>query len=154
MHHSIIHKESPTRCNSVSTFYFIFIWSSTCFGRHTAHRQEPENALAASGFGYVESCWICNCWTFSGRDFTWQHPATTRPTTLYVCKTRGCYCSFRLLVMDGVLPETCWASYEYEIIKILIHCCIQPPVTATTLHSPPSPLAMPLHLGQSEANNA
>ena len=25
--------------------------------------------------------------------------------------------------MGGVSPETCWASYKYEI-KILIHCCI------------------------------
>ena len=49
MHHSIIHIEDPTRCNSVSKFYFIFIWSSTCFGRHTAHHQEPKTALAASG---------------------------------------------------------------------------------------------------------
>ena len=37
VHHSIIHKENPTRCNSVSKFYFIFIWSSTCFGRHASH---------------------------------------------------------------------------------------------------------------------
>jgi hypothetical protein len=27
-------------------------------------------------------------------------------------------------MMGGVSPETCWASYKYEIIKILIHCCI------------------------------
>jgi hypothetical protein len=27
-----------------------FKWSSTCFGRHTAHHQEPKTALAASGF--------------------------------------------------------------------------------------------------------
>jgi hypothetical protein len=31
-------KENPTRCNNVSKFYYsIFIWSSTCFRRHTAH---------------------------------------------------------------------------------------------------------------------
>jgi hypothetical protein len=36
-------------------------------------------------------------------------------------KTRGCQCSFRLLMIGGVSPETCWASYKYEIIKILIH---------------------------------
>jgi len=54
VHHSIIHIWNPTRCNSVSKFYFIFIWSSTCFGRHTAHNQEPKTALAASGFAYVE----------------------------------------------------------------------------------------------------
>jgi len=57
------HIESPTRCNSVSKFYFIFTWSSTCFGRHTAHNQEPKTALAASGFAHVEGCWTCSCWT-------------------------------------------------------------------------------------------
>jgi len=39
-------KKNPTRCNNVSTFYYsIFIWSSTCFGRHTTHHQEPKAAL-------------------------------------------------------------------------------------------------------------
>jgi len=61
----VIHIENPTRCKSVSTFYFIFVWSSTCFGRHTAHHQEPKTALAASGFAYVESCWTCSCWTLT-----------------------------------------------------------------------------------------
>jgi len=61
VHHSIIHIENPTRCHSVSKFYFIFIWSSTCFGRHTAHHQEPKTALVASGFAYVEGCWTCSC---------------------------------------------------------------------------------------------
>jgi hypothetical protein len=42
----------------------------------------------------------------------WQHP-----TTFHVWKTRGCQCSFRLLMMGGVSPETCWASYKYGIIK-------------------------------------
>jgi hypothetical protein len=26
-------------------------------------------------------------------------------------------CSFRLLMMGGVSPDTCWASYKYETIK-------------------------------------
>ena len=43
-----------------------FIWSSTCFGLHTAHHQEPKTALAASGFAYVEGCRMCSCWTLSG----------------------------------------------------------------------------------------
>jgi len=75
-------KKNPTRCNNVSKFYYsIFIWSSTCFGWHTTHLQEPKTALAASGFSYMGGC------------------------------------SFRLLMMGGVLPETCWASYKYVIIK-------------------------------------
>jgi hypothetical protein len=58
-----IHIENPTRCSCVWKFYFIYIWSSTCFGRHTAHHQEPKAALAASGFAYVEGCWTCSFWT-------------------------------------------------------------------------------------------
>ena len=43
-------QKNPTICNNVSKiYYFIFIWSSTCFGRHTAHHQEPKIALAAFG---------------------------------------------------------------------------------------------------------
>jgi hypothetical protein len=62
----LIHIGNPTRCNSVSKFYFIFIWSSICFGRHTAHHQEPKTALAASGFAYVKGCWTCISWTLTG----------------------------------------------------------------------------------------
>ena len=47
----------------------------------------------------------------------WQGPPTTRPKTFHVCKTRGCQCSFRLLMMGGVSSETCWALYKYGIIK-------------------------------------
>ena len=69
VHHSIqFIKKNPTRCNNVSKFYYsIFIWSSTCFGRHIAHHQELKTALAASGFSYVEGCWMCNWWTLSGK---------------------------------------------------------------------------------------
>jgi len=38
-------------------------------------------------------------------------------TTFHVWKTRGCQCSFRLLMMGGVSSEICWASYKYGIIK-------------------------------------
>jgi len=55
-------KKNPTRCNNVSKFYYsVFIWSSTCFRRHTAHHQEPKTAPVASGFAYVEGCWTCSC---------------------------------------------------------------------------------------------
>jgi len=45
----------------------------------------------------------------------WQHPPTAPPATFHVCKTRGCQCSFSLLMMGRVSPETCWASYKYGI---------------------------------------
>ena len=41
--------------------------------------------------------------------------------------TRGCQCSFRLLMMGGVSPETRWASYKYGTIKfwyIIASCWI------------------------------
>jgi hypothetical protein len=65
VHHSIIHIENPTRCTSVSKFYFIFECSSICFRRHTAHCQELKTALVTSGLAYVEGCWTCSCWTLT-----------------------------------------------------------------------------------------
>jgi hypothetical protein len=56
-----------------------------------------------------------------------QSPPTTRPSTVHVCKTRYCQCSFRLLMMGGVSLETCWASYKYGILKfwyIIAFCWI------------------------------
>ena len=60
---------------------------------------------------------VLHTWKVVGRVVAgrWQRPATTRSTTFHVCKTRGCLCSFMLLMMGGVSPETCWASYKYEI---------------------------------------
>jgi len=71
----------------------------------------PETCWA-----YVEVCWTCSWWTFSGTYCAWQRPPTTRPTNFHVWKTRGCQCSFRLLMIGGVSPETCWASYKYGTI--------------------------------------
>jgi hypothetical protein len=64
----------------------------------------------------VDGCCQAQC--------AWQRPPTTRPTTFHVWKTRGSQCSFRLLMMGSVPPKTCWASYKYGILKLLIHCCI------------------------------
>jgi len=53
-----IHTEKSNKMQQcIKIYYSIFIWSSTCFGRHTAHHQEPKTALAVSGFAYVEGCW-------------------------------------------------------------------------------------------------
>jgi len=41
----------------IKLYYSMFKLGSTCFGRHTAHHQELEIALAASGFAYVKGCW-------------------------------------------------------------------------------------------------
>jgi hypothetical protein len=63
-----VHTEKSNKMQQcIKIYYSIFIWSSTCFGRHTAHHQEPKTAPAASGSAYVEGCWMCGCWTLSGR---------------------------------------------------------------------------------------
>jgi hypothetical protein len=41
----------------IKIYYSMFIWSSTCFGWHTAYHQETKTALAASGFAYMKGCW-------------------------------------------------------------------------------------------------
>jgi len=79
-----IHIGNPTRCHSVSKFYFIFIWSSTCFGRHTARHQEPKTALAASGFAYVEDCWTCSCWTLTASSNMSNNPPRMQNQRLLV----------------------------------------------------------------------
>jgi len=54
----LIHREIANKMqHCIKIYYSIFIWSSTCFGQHTAHHQELKTALAASGFVYVEGCW-------------------------------------------------------------------------------------------------
>ena len=81
----IIHIKNPTRCHSVSKFYFIFIWSSTCFRRHTAHRQEPKTAPVASGFAHVEGCRSCSCWALiASSNYTTNNPPRMKNQRLLV----------------------------------------------------------------------
>ena len=70
----------------------------------------------------VVGCAVVGCYQVAYA--TWQHPTITRPTTFHVCKSIGCLCSFRLLMIGSVSPEACWASFKTRINKILIHCCI------------------------------
>jgi len=68
VHHSTIHTEKSNKMQQcIKIYYSIFMWSPTCFGRHTVHYQEAKSALAASGFAYMEGCWTCGCCTLSGR---------------------------------------------------------------------------------------
>jgi hypothetical protein len=60
---------------------------------------------------------VLHTWKVVGRVLQFSRPPTTCPTTFHVCKSRGCQCNFSPLMMGGVSPETCWASYKYWIIK-------------------------------------
>jgi hypothetical protein len=60
-------------------YYSIFIWSSTFFGRHSAHHQEPKTALAASGFSYMEGCLHVTSGTLcltTSTNYTSKQPST------------------------------------------------------------------------------
>jgi hypothetical protein len=60
---SCVHIEITNKMqHSVTIYYSMFIWSSTCFGRHTAHHQELKTLLAVSGFAYVEGVGRWSCW--------------------------------------------------------------------------------------------
>ena len=110
MYHSKIHKEKSNKMQKyIQILYSIFLWSSTCFGRHIAHHQEPKTALAASRFSYVEGCSDVQLDVVRHSVPDSVHQLQVR-TTFHVWKTRGCQCSFKLLMMGGVSPETCWAS--------------------------------------------
>jgi len=76
VHHSTIHTEKSNKMQQcIKIYYSIFIWSSTCFGRHTAHHQELKTALAACGFAYVEGCW----WLLDAVSV--QQPHVQQPST-------------------------------------------------------------------------
>jgi hypothetical protein len=67
----------------------------------------------------VEGWWTCSWWTLSGSDTVpdnVHHLRVHQPSTL-LWKNRSWQCSFRFLMMGGVSPETCWASYKYGIRK-------------------------------------
>jgi len=80
VYHSTIHTQKSNKMQQcIEIYYSIFIWSPTCFGRHTVLRQEPKTALAGSGL----HTWKVVGHVIAGRC---QSPATTRPTTFHVCK--------------------------------------------------------------------
>ena len=59
---TIIHIKNPTRCHSVTRFYFIFIWSSTCFGLHAdsvqqLHVQQPSTHAKPEADSAVSGSW-------------------------------------------------------------------------------------------------
>ena len=66
----------------------------------------------------------------AGAYATRQRPTTARPTTFHVCKTRGCVCSFRLLMMGGCRPKHVKLHLKQGIIKfcntvascLVFHC--------------------------------
>jgi hypothetical protein len=67
-----VHTEIANKMQQcIKMYYSMFIWSSTCFGRHTAHHRELKTALAASAFAYVKGCWTLRLLDASCRSHWW-----------------------------------------------------------------------------------
>ena len=119
-------KKNSTGFNNVSKFLLFHIYMKLNMFRAT--HGPSSGAWTCTG-----SLWFFIRGRLFGRVVGGRCQAHTVPdnvhqlhiqTTFHVWKTRGCQCSFRFLMMGGLSPETCWASYKYGIIKMLIHCCI------------------------------
>ena len=78
---------------------------------------EPKTALAASGFPCVEGCWTCSWWTLSGTVLCLTTSTNYTSNSLPRMENQRLPVQFWALMMGGVSPETCWASYKYGIIK-------------------------------------
>jgi len=79
MKSAVIRKEITNKMQQyIKIYYSMFIWSSTCFGQHTAHHQELKTSLAASRFAYLKGVRRWGCWTLS------------KSNTFHIYKTRGC----------------------------------------------------------------
>jgi hypothetical protein len=115
--------KTPTKCNSVSKFLLSLILNKT---QHVLGDTPPIIRilkLYKQPLVFIRGR-LSDVQFLDVRYATWQRPTTARPTTLHVCKTRGCFCSFRLLMLGGVSPETCWASFKtrnYKNFVTLLH---------------------------------
>jgi hypothetical protein len=110
-----MHKKNPTRCNSVTNFISPYLYEA----QHVSGDTPPIIRSLKLHWQPL----VFHTWKVVGHVLAGRCPASTRPTTFHVWKTRGCQCSFRLLMKGGVSPETCWASYKYGLIKFdtLLH---------------------------------
>jgi len=125
VHHSKIHKE---KCNKMQQCIKIFIIPYLYKAQHVSGDTPP--IIRSLKLHWQPLAF--HKWKVFGRVVGRRSQAQYVPdyvyqlhiqTTFHLWKTRSCQCSFRLLIMAGVSPETCWASYKYGTIKILIHCC-------------------------------
>jgi len=98
-------------------FFHIYIWSSTCFGRHTVHHQDPKTPPASSGCAYVEGCWPCSCWTLTAST-NWIILWCTYPRT----STIATNCNYDW--NKNIVNDACYSVCQNNLILLAswIHC--------------------------------
>ena len=80
-----------------------FIEGSTCFERHTVHHQELQTVFPGSGLCTNVVIGRCPGWVGT------YHPAGTTAGHHMGIETGGCKYNLELLMMRGMLLETCSA---------------------------------------------
>jgi hypothetical protein len=99
--------EIPTRCSFVIEFIISkFIEGLKCFEWHTAHHQELQTVFAASDLHTHVVNGRCQGWALATAGVYIYQIYIYVYMSIY---TRGCKYSLELLIMSGVLLETCWA---------------------------------------------
>jgi len=99
-----------------------FIYSSTCFGRSSAHHQELNDCSSSLWF-YLRIVVIAVLCSWSGR--LWL----ARPCTQHgyhhdtKVKLEAATAVVELLMMGGRTPETCWSVNKRQDNK-LKNCCV------------------------------
>ena len=95
--------KEPTRCDRVVEFIIpVFLNCSTCFEQHAAHHQELKNCNCSLWF-YIRFWLLASA----------MAQPSQRPATKAYVKPEAAITVFELLMMGGVLPETCWAIKKH-----------------------------------------
>jgi len=98
---------SPTRCNNFQFIILTFIYSSTRFGRFSAHHQELNNC-SSSLFFYLRIMVIAVLCSWSG----YHHDTKVKPEAAPAV--------VELLMMGRRTPESCWAVNKRQDHKLKI----------------------------------
>ena len=102
--------KNPTRCNSVIKILLYLILNEA---QNVSSDTPPIiRSLKLHKQALGLRTWKVRCLATSNN--------CTSDKPFHVCKTRGCLCSVRLLMMGGVSPETFCASFKIRNNKILI----------------------------------
>jgi hypothetical protein len=103
-------------------YYLTFIYSSTCFGRPHAHRQELNDCSSSLWF-YLRSVAIAVMLVVVGPTGQPDHDQQHRYHHARKVKPKAATAVVELLTMGVRTPETCWAVNKRQVINWR-NCCI------------------------------
>ena len=100
-------------------YYFMFMYSSTCFGCPQAHHQELNcsSSLLFYLWGVVVAVLLVVFWP-DRSDHDQHHCYHHAPTV----KPEAATAVVELLLMGVRTPETCWAVHKHQVINLRSFC--------------------------------